>query len=107
MQFHELAALWSVSKLDALIWASSFLACVVVSIDFGLFVGIGVSVLVLLSRSQSSSLRRLGRVPGTDLYLDCDKYGTVSSFGGRMVGGALLSLSLFCFLSLLTNSLSA
>ncbi|XP_069999170.1 solute carrier family 26 member 6 isoform X2 [Penaeus vannamei] len=82
MQFHELAALWSVSKLDALIWASSFLACVVVSIDFGLFVGIGVSVLVLLSRSQSSSLRRLGRVPGTDLYLDCDKYGTAQEVAG-------------------------
>ncbi|XP_037796739.1 solute carrier family 26 member 6-like [Penaeus monodon] len=85
MQFHELAALWPVSKLDAIIWVSTFLTCVVINIDYGLFVGIGVSVLVLLSRSQSPSLRRLGRVPGTDLYLDCDKYATAQEIAGIRV----------------------
>ncbi|XP_047492270.1 solute carrier family 26 member 6-like isoform X2 [Penaeus chinensis] len=92
MQFHELVALWPVSKLDAIIWVSTFLTCVVINIDYGLFVGIGVSVLVLLSRSQSPSLQRLGRVPGTDLYLDCDKYATAQEVAGIRVvriGGAL------------------
>ncbi|XP_042860866.1 solute carrier family 26 member 6-like [Penaeus japonicus] len=85
VQFRELVALWPVSKLDALIWISSFLACVVVNIDYGLFVGIGVSIMVLLYRSQSPSLRRLGRVPGTDLYLDCDRYEATEEVTGVRV----------------------
>ncbi|XP_064092656.1 prestin-like isoform X2 [Macrobrachium nipponense] len=74
LQFNELKNIWKVSRIDASIWIVSFLSVVIIDIDFGLMLGIIMSLLVLLLRSQKPSIARLGRVPNTDLYLDVHKY---------------------------------
>ncbi|XP_068210829.1 prestin-like isoform X2 [Palaemon carinicauda] len=74
LQFNELKNIWKESRIDASIWIVSFLGVVIIDIDFGLMLGVIMSLLVLLFRSQKPNIARLGRVPNTDLYLDIHKY---------------------------------
>lgn len=80
LQFYDLVTLWSVCRLDALIWLATFGVSVIVDIDYGLMVGVGVSMAVLLARSQCPPTAHLGHVPHTDLYLDLAKYDMASSW---------------------------
>ncbi|KAK7084600.1 hypothetical protein SK128_021036 [Halocaridina rubra] len=74
LQFSDLKKIWVTSRMDASIWIVSFLGVVIIDIDYGLMLGVAVSLLVLLARSQRPSTVILGRVPNTDLYLDVKKY---------------------------------
>lgn len=62
------------SKIDGLVWASTFLTIVLVAIDIGLLVGTALSILGLFYMSLKPHVCILGRVPNTDLYLDIEKY---------------------------------
>lgn len=74
MQFLDLKRIWKVSRMDAAIWISAFLGVVIIDIDYGLLLGILVSLIVLLCRTQQPKTCRLGHIPNTDLYLDVSKY---------------------------------
>ncbi|KAK3870112.1 hypothetical protein Pcinc_024615 [Petrolisthes cinctipes] len=74
LQVRDFKTLWWCSRLDALVWLTTFLTSVIVDIDYGLAVGVVVSVLVLVARSQAPPTARLGHVSNTDLYLDINKY---------------------------------
>ncbi|XP_069946170.1 prestin-like isoform X2 [Cherax quadricarinatus] len=74
MQVLDLKKVWAISRTDALIWIVSFLSVVIIDIDYGLLIGIIISLLVLLGRSQKPKTARLGRVPNTDDYLDVSKH---------------------------------
>ena len=62
------------SKIDGVIWASTFLTVVIVAIDIGLLVGMSLSVLSLLYISLKPHACMLGHIPNTDLYLDIEKF---------------------------------
>ncbi|CAL4108342.1 unnamed protein product [Meganyctiphanes norvegica] len=85
MQFHDLNARWKISKIDSIIWISSFLGVVIVDIDYGLVIGIIVSLFVLLARNQKPVTARLGHIPNTDIYLDKDKYSASVEVPGVMI----------------------
>ena len=51
---------------------------VTVAIDIGLLVGIGMSVLCLIVKGLKPYVCLLGCVPGTEIYLDIEKYKRVS-----------------------------
>ncbi|XP_045113583.1 prestin-like isoform X1 [Portunus trituberculatus] len=76
LQVHELKRIWKVSRMDASIWLSSFLGVVIIDIDYGLLIGIIVSLVVLLCRSQQPKTARFGHIANTDLYLDVTKYSS-------------------------------
>lgn len=76
LQVNDLKRIWKVSRLDATIWLSSFLGVVIIDIDYGLLIGIIVSLLVLLCRSQQPKTARFGHIANTDLYLDVAKYSS-------------------------------
>lgn len=78
LQVNDLKRVWKISRVDATIWICTFLGVVVIDIDYGLLIGIVVSLLVLLGRSQKPKTARLGHIPNTDLYLDVSKYHAVS-----------------------------
>lgn len=82
MQFLDLKRIWKVSRMDAAIWISAFLGVVIIDIDYGLLLGILVSLIVLLCRTQQPKTCRLGHIPNTDLYLDVSKYSAVSVLWG-------------------------
>ncbi|XP_069945297.1 prestin isoform X2 [Cherax quadricarinatus] len=92
MQFQDFVSLWVVSRLDALIWFITFNVTVFVDMDYGLMAGLGVSLVVLLARSQRPPTARLGHVPHTDVYLDVNKYQLAVEVAGVSIfqfGGAL------------------
>lgn len=74
LQVNDLRRVWKISRVDATIWISTFLGVVIIDIDYGLLLGVAVSLLVLLSRSQKPRTACLGHIPNTDLYLDLSKY---------------------------------
>lgn len=85
MQFYDLAARWKISKIDSTIWISSFLGVVIIDIDYGLVIGIIVSLFVLLARNQKPVTARLGHIPNTDIYLDKEKYSAAVDIPGVMI----------------------
>lgn len=76
IQYRDFLKAWKVSKLDALVWMASFLSVVVVDIDIGLGVGVVASITVLLYRGHCPSHATLGRLPGTEIYVDVKAYPT-------------------------------
>lgn len=62
------------SKMDGFVWASTFLTVTLVAIDIGLLVGTVFTVIGLLFMSLKPHVCMLGHVPGTDLYLDVEKF---------------------------------
>ncbi|CAL4076706.1 unnamed protein product [Meganyctiphanes norvegica] len=92
LQLYDLKARWELSKVDAVIWLVTFLGVVIIDIDYGLLLGIVVSLVVLLIRNQSPPAAKLGHIPNTDLYLELEKYSSaievpnmcIFQFGGDL-----------------------
>lgn len=85
LQVNDLKRVWAISRADASIWIAAFLAVVIIDIDYGLMVGVLMSLVVLLIRGQKPSTAILGSIPNTDIYLDIKKYSSVSSQSGLHV----------------------
>ncbi|ESO95832.1 hypothetical protein LOTGIDRAFT_116526 [Lottia gigantea] len=77
-QFLELKRLWSISVIDFAVWLMTFLATVLLDVDYGLMVGVGFALLTVIGRSQSPYTCVLGQVPGTDIYRDTSVYRAVN-----------------------------
>ncbi|CAH1101026.1 unnamed protein product [Psylliodes chrysocephalus] len=74
LQVKEVMAFWKLSKLDALVWVITCLTVVLVSIDIGLLVGIGMSLATIFYLSFKPNTCILASIPSTDLYLDSKRY---------------------------------
>ncbi|CAG9864190.1 unnamed protein product [Phyllotreta striolata] len=74
MQVNEVLAFWKLSKLDALVWVTTALTVVLVSIDIGLLVGVAMSLATIFYFSFKPNTCLLGSIPSTDLYLDSKRY---------------------------------
>ena len=60
-----------------LIWVVTFLATVILDVDYGLSVGFVFSILTIVLRTQSPHCALLGRIPHTDIYIDVLVYQDV------------------------------
>jgi MFS superfamily sulfate permease-like transporter len=78
MQFWDFQKAWKTSKLDALIWMTTFLTVVVVDIDIGLAAGVGVSLITLIWRSHRAYTCIMGEIPNTGVYVDVKRFPMVS-----------------------------
>lgn len=79
LQFTSLGRYWQLSKWDSFVWISTFFSTTIISIDFGLLVGILMSLASLFVQGQRPYTCLLGVVPNTDLYLDIKRYKAVST----------------------------
>jgi len=68
MQFHDLPMFYKKSKLDAALWVGTFIAVIILDIDIGLIVGIGLSVILLIYRSVSVKVEELGSLDTTEFF---------------------------------------
>jgi MFS superfamily sulfate permease-like transporter len=68
MQAYDLPKFASRSKLDGFLWIGSFLAVILMDIDTGLEISIGLSLLILLYRSIAVSVDELGAIEDTGLF---------------------------------------
>lgn len=79
LQAKDLPSFWRLSKLDGLVWIITFLTVVLVDIDYGLLVGLGLSLASILVQGMKPYTCLLGAMPNMDLYLDCNRYREVSA----------------------------
>ncbi|MEQ1696735.1 MAG: sulfate permease [Hyphomicrobiaceae bacterium] len=70
IDFSALTHTWKYMKLDAVSFLATFLAVLVLGVEEGILVGIGVSIVFFLWRTSQPALIVLGRLGDTQLYRD-------------------------------------
>lgn len=63
---------------DGIVWMVTFLVVVLVAIDIGLLVGIIMSLFCIFINGMMPHVCILGRIPGTDLFLDIERFEKAS-----------------------------
>lgn len=74
VQFRDLYENWRLSKLDALVWLTTFVSVIVFGVAFGLIIGIITSLSMIFFRLLTPNHSILGRLPGTEIYVDLDAF---------------------------------
>jgi len=70
LQFGDLPKAWAVSGVSATIWVLTFLTTVVLDIEYGLGVGIILSIMNLIWNSNHGHFSILGAFADCELYTD-------------------------------------
>jgi sulfate permease, SulP family len=76
------ASTWRVDRADGFVLLVTFAATLGLGVELGLLTGVGVNLAVHVARGMRPALIVLGRVPGTRLYRNVDRYPTVTDPGG-------------------------
>ncbi|XP_065554233.1 solute carrier family 26 member 9 isoform X2 [Lathamus discolor] len=74
--------LWRKSRLDCLVWLVSFLSAFFLSLPYGVAVGVGFSVLVVVFHTQFRNGSALGQITSTDIYKNPKAYNKVHELNG-------------------------
>ncbi|XP_070710344.1 chloride anion exchanger-like [Pempheris klunzingeri] len=74
MQFSEIPYLWKRDKPECVVWVGTCLAAILLGLDLGLAVGLGVELLTVVFRTQFPRCSVLANIAGTDLYRDRKDY---------------------------------
>ncbi|XP_060087285.1 solute carrier family 26 member 9 [Heteronotia binoei] len=74
--------LWKKSKLDCMVWVVSFLSAFFLGLPFGLAVGVGFSILVVVFHTQFRNGCILGPVAASDIYKNPKVYNKVHEIEG-------------------------
>ncbi|MEN8777188.1 MAG: sulfate permease, partial [Polaribacter sp.] len=64
----EASYLWRVNKLDFWLMVSTFIATLCLGIEYGIIVGVGLSLIVLIYRTSKPYVTELGKVPNSNFY---------------------------------------
>ncbi|XP_041834099.1 chloride anion exchanger-like [Melanotaenia boesemani] len=78
MQFREIPYLWRRDKPECVVWVGTCLAAILLGLDFGLAVGLGVELFTVVFRTQFPCCSVLANIPGTDLYRNRKDYLQIS-----------------------------
>ncbi|XP_012723156.2 solute carrier family 26 member 3 [Fundulus heteroclitus] len=70
MQFREIPYLWRRDKPECVVWMGTCLGAILLGLDLGLAVGLGIELLTVVFRAQFPRCSVLANIPGTDLYKD-------------------------------------
>lgn len=85
MQFGEICYLWWRDKLECVVWVGTCVGAILLGLDIGLAVGLGVELLIVIFRTQFPRCCVLANIPGTDLYKDRKYYlHTFESEGAKI-----------------------
>lgn len=79
LQVKDLPVAWKQSPFDGMVWLTTFLGVVLLDIDYGLGLGVAVSLICVLIMGQRPKVCQLGQVPNTEIFLDINRYQAVSS----------------------------
>uniref|UniRef100_A0A4W4DRV4 STAS domain-containing protein n=1 Tax=Electrophorus electricus TaxID=8005 RepID=A0A4W4DRV4_ELEEL len=74
MQFREICYLWTRDKTDLVIWVLTCVAAIILGLDLGLAVGVGVELITVVFRAQFPRCCILANIIGTDIYRDRKDY---------------------------------
>ncbi len=77
INFKEAGFLWKANKLDFWLMISTFLATLLLGIEFGIIVGVGLSLIVLIFRTSRPYIAELGKVPDSNFYRNKNRFEEV------------------------------
>ncbi|XP_028811109.1 chloride anion exchanger-like [Denticeps clupeoides] len=78
MQVREVPYLWRKDRPDCVVWVVTCLASILLGLDLGLAVGLGVELLSVVFRTQFPRCSTLANFKGTDIYRDRKDYHSVN-----------------------------
>lgn len=81
-QMRDIPALWRTSKIELAIWLVSFIASVLLGLDYGLVVSMGFAIFTVIYRTQRPKNALLGQISDTGLYFDVDEYEEAEECSG-------------------------
>ncbi|XP_048097715.1 solute carrier family 26 member 9-like [Alosa alosa] len=82
LQLSDPFYLWKKSKLECCVWVVSFLATFFLSLPYGVAVGVGFSILVVIFQTQFRNGSEVGQIMDTDIYKNPKVYSKVQSLSG-------------------------
>lgn len=73
----EAAFLWKANHLDFWLMFATFLATLLLGIEYGIIVGVGLSLIVLIFRTSRPYVAELGKVPNSNFYRNKSRFEEV------------------------------
>lgn len=77
VNFKEAAFLWKANNLDFWLMLSTFIATLLLGIEYGIIVGVGLSLVVLIFRTSRPYVTELGKVPNSNFYRNKNRFEEV------------------------------
>ncbi|CAJ1084558.1 solute carrier family 26 member 9-like [Xyrichtys novacula] len=82
LQLSDPYYLWKKSKADCCVWVVTFLATFLLGLPYGVAVGVGFSILIVIFRTQFRNGSTLVEIEATGIYKNPKVYGKVKSIKG-------------------------
>jgi len=77
INFREARFLWKANKLDFWLMLATFLATLLLGIEFGIITGVGLSLIILIFRTSRPYVAVLGKVPNSNFYKNKERFDEV------------------------------
>lgn len=77
VNFKEAGFLWKANKLDFWLMLATFLATLLLGIEYGIIVGVGLSLIILIFRTSRPYVAELGKVPNSNFYRNKNRFDEV------------------------------
>lgn len=77
INFKEAAFLWKANNLDFWLMMATFLSTLLLGIEYGIIVGVGLSLIILIFRTSRPYVTELGKVPESDFYRNKNRFDEV------------------------------
>ncbi|XP_060215352.1 probable sulfate transporter 3.3 [Lycium barbarum] len=85
--------IWKIDKFDFLVMLCAFLGVIFISVQDGLAIAIGISILKVLLQITRPKTVMLGNIPGTGIYRNLDHYKEAMSVAGFLILGIEASIN--------------
>ena len=77
VNFKEANFLWKANQLDFCLMLATFIATLFLGIEFGITIGVGLSLVVLIFRTSRPYVVELGKVPNSNFYKNKERFEEV------------------------------
>lgn len=84
LQIADLKKFWHINIFDFIIWLITFLSVVILDIDYGLGIGVVISLITVVLQSQFAQSYRIARLPKEDLLVEYKLYHSQEVRGVRI-----------------------
>ncbi|XP_060212620.1 probable sulfate transporter 4.2 isoform X2 [Lycium barbarum] len=85
VDYNEAKFLWRVDKKDFLLWTITCMTTLLLGIEIGVLVGVGVSLAFVIHESANPHIAVLGRLPGTTIYRNTQQYPEAYTYNGIVI----------------------